>query len=166
MYLLGPGVFESNSKVDIWSVGIVLTELCLNKQLWANLNLGQRIRKIISLVQCNTSVLDRIAREHNAFEEYQVFVHSNSNKITKHSFQNLDGALKERPSARVLLQKDIFEEFRTTKPVPKSKVCEPFEVFTINELYHWWQLAGGDVYVELKKQGLIRSSPPILTLPW
>lgn len=90
----------------------------------------------------------------------------------------MDGALKDliedclcvdpsdRPSARVLLQKDIFEEFRAAKVVPKSKVCEAFEVFTINELYHWWQLAGGDVYVELKKQGLIRSSPPILTLPW
>lgn len=33
------------------------------------------------------------------------------------------------------------------------------------ELYHYWQLAGGDVYSELKKEGLIRSNPPILTIP-
>lgn len=32
-------------------------------------------------------------------------------------------------------------------------------------LHHWWQLAGGDIYVELKKQGLIKNSPPILSMP-
>lgn len=32
-------------------------------------------------------------------------------------------------------------------------------------LYHWWQLAGGDIHAELKKNGLIKSSPPILSMP-
>lgn len=32
-------------------------------------------------------------------------------------------------------------------------------------LYHWWQLAGGDIHSELKKQGLIKSSSPILSMP-
>lgn len=35
----------------------------------------------------------------------------------------------------------------------------------MDELYYLWQLAGGDMTVELKKQGLIRSRPPILSLP-
>ncbi|CAA9999880.1 unnamed protein product, partial [Nesidiocoris tenuis] len=34
------------------------------------------------------------------------------------------------------------------------------------ELYHYWQLSGGDVYSELKKNGLIHNKPPILSLPW
>ena len=72
---------------------------------------------------------------------------------------------KNRSTAEELLQREMFEDFTTKKTRNKSKVCEPFEVFTINELYHWWQLAGGDVFQELKKQGLIRSSPPILSLP-
>ena len=36
---------------------------------------------------------------------------------------------------------------------------------SLEEIYHLWQLAGGDVSTELKKQGLIRSKPPILCLP-
>lgn len=32
-------------------------------------------------------------------------------------------------------------------------------------LYHWWQLAGGDIQSELKKNGLIKNSPPILSMP-
>lgn len=59
----------------------------------------------------------------------------------------------------------MFDAFKNENIVEKSPVFEDFEKFTINELYHWWQLAGGDVQLELKKQGLIRSSPPILSLP-
>lgn len=36
---------------------------------------------------------------------------------------------------------------------------------SLKERYFLWQLAGGDVYSELKKQGMIKSKPPILTLP-
>lgn len=36
---------------------------------------------------------------------------------------------------------------------------------SILELYHYWQLAGGDVISELKKDGLMRSRLPILNLP-
>lgn len=32
-------------------------------------------------------------------------------------------------------------------------------------LYHLWQLAGGDIQAELKKNGLIKNSPPILSMP-
>lgn len=32
-------------------------------------------------------------------------------------------------------------------------------------LYHWWQLTGGDIQAELKKNGLVKNSPPILSMP-
>jgi len=35
----------------------------------------------------------------------------------------------------------------------------------INEVYHLWTLAGGDVMTELKKHGLLKSKPPVLSLP-
>lgn len=35
----------------------------------------------------------------------------------------------------------------------------------LSHIYYWWQLAGGDVYAELKNEGLIRSEAPILTMP-
>lgn len=72
VYLLTPDGIPSNDKVDIWSLGMILVELCLNTRLWSNLKLGQRIRKVISLIQCNSSVFEKIAREHNALETYQV----------------------------------------------------------------------------------------------
>lgn len=35
----------------------------------------------------------------------------------------------------------------------------------LSHIYYWWQLAGGDVYAELKNEGLIRSEAPILIMP-
>ena len=58
--------------------------------------------------------------------------------------------------------------------------CEPcalgwdscsFDVFSVTlsrplqEVYHLWTLAGGDMEGELKKRGLIKTKPPIMTLP-
>ncbi|KAF7277775.1 hypothetical protein GWI33_009196 [Rhynchophorus ferrugineus] len=140
VYLSGFDSGHVDKKVDIWS-------------------LGQRIRKILSLLQVNTSIFEKIAREHNCYEVYL----------------NLPADLKElielclniypskRLSCEELLDKLYFNEFRDIQE--QKKMWEPFEVFSIQELYYWWQLAGGDVFQELKKQGLIRSSPPILSLP-
>lgn len=72
---------------------------------------------------------------------------------------------KNRPTCDELLSKSLFDPFKPVQSRDKRPKFDPFEIFTINELYHWWQLAGGDVLQELKKQGLIRSSPPILSLP-
>lgn len=36
---------------------------------------------------------------------------------------------------------------------------------SMKEIYYIWQLAGGNVEQELKKQKLIRTKPAILTLP-
>ena len=34
----------------------------------------------------------------------------------------------------------------------------------LHEVYHLWRLAGGDMEGELKKRGLIKTKPPIMTL--
>ena len=36
---------------------------------------------------------------------------------------------------------------------------------SMREVYHLWQLAGGNVEQELKKQKLVKIKPTILTLP-
>lgn len=67
----------SGPKVDVWSLGIILTELALGVgQLWPELKLAQLMRKVLSLVHCNsdTSVLSRIAREHSCWSKYEVSV--------------------------------------------------------------------------------------------
>ncbi|XP_030758125.1 TBC domain-containing protein kinase-like protein [Sitophilus oryzae] len=161
VYLNGPNSCYPDPKVDIWSSGICLAELALNKSLWSSLNLGQRIRKILSLLQVNSSIFEKIAREHNCYETYL----------------NLPQDLKEiielclniypskRPTCNELLSNSYFNDFKLENDERDRKPWRSFDIFTIKELYHWWQLTGGDVYQELKKQGLIRSSPPILSLP-
>lgn len=161
VYLNGPNSLCTDSKVDIWSLGICLAELALNKILWTSLKLGQKIRKVLSLLQTNTSVLEKIAREHNCYEQY-LELPEDLREIIE---QCLNIFPSSRPTCEELLEKEYFSEFKEESVKTKSKICEPFEIFTIQELYHWWQLAGGDVFQELKKQGLIRSSPPILSLP-
>lgn len=59
-----------------------------------------------------------------------------------------------------LVTNNYFQQFSNDKPVIKK-----YNPLSLTEVYHWWQLAGGDVHMELKKHGLIRSSPPILSLP-
>ena len=36
----------------------------------------------------------------------------------------------------------------------------------IRDVYYLWGLAGGDVEVEFKKNGMIQMKPPISNLPW
>ncbi|XP_068909096.1 TBC domain-containing protein kinase-like protein [Tenebrio molitor] len=162
VYLDGPNSTFSDPKADIWSLGIILIELILDRILWKSLKLSQKIRKILSLIQCNnSSVFERIAREHSCYGKFED-VPDDLKEIVEAC---LNIYPKNRPTCEELLQREFFQNFTSAKPSNKSKVCEPFEIFTIRELYHWWQLAGGDVFQELKKQGLIRSSPPILSLP-
>ncbi|KAK9887878.1 hypothetical protein WA026_000183 [Henosepilachna vigintioctopunctata] len=151
----------ANSKMDIWSVGIILVELILNKSLWSSLKLSQKIRKILSFYQCGTSVFEKIAREHNCFDVYQ-----NLSAELKHIIEQcLQIDPRSRPTCEDLLKNEIFKEFKVVQRNNPSKVCEKYQIFTLKELYHWWKLAGGDIILELKKQGLIRSSPPILSMP-
>ncbi|XP_066253583.1 TBC domain-containing protein kinase-like protein isoform X1 [Euwallacea similis] len=161
VFLLGLNHSHLDPKVDIWSLGICLAELALNKILWSSLKLSQRIRKILSLLQANTSILEKIAREHNCYDQYLELPDDLKELIN----ECLNVHPNKRPTSLQLLQKSCFAEFIEKEPENIKKICQPFQVFTLHELYHWWQLAGGDAFQELKKQGLIRSSPPILSVP-
>ncbi|XP_050296963.1 TBC domain-containing protein kinase-like protein isoform X2 [Anthonomus grandis grandis] len=162
LFLVGVETSYSDPKVDIWSLGMCLAELALNKLFWSTLKLSQRIRKVLSLLQTDTPIFEKIAREHNCYDQYLVLPEDLKEIIDL----CLSISPNKRPTCKQLLQKECFQQFHP-KPEqnPISKLCKPFQIFTIHEFYHWWQLAGGDVFQELKKQGLIRSSPPILSVP-
>lgn len=72
----------------------------------------------------------------------------------------------QRKTPEELLNLPIFENF-LKKDAREKEDCIYENIITrkMDELYYLWQLAGGDVSVELKKQGLIRSRPPILSIP-
>lgn len=72
----------------------------------------------------------------------------------------------KRKTPEELLQLPLFIDLLTQNEQEKEESqYKNVIVRKMNELYYLWQLAGGDITVELKKQGLIRSRPPILSIP-
>lgn len=63
--------YISSPKVDVWSLGVILTELVFQKPLWLNLKLSQSLRKVLSLIYFD-NVLSRLARESDSLLIYQV----------------------------------------------------------------------------------------------
>lgn len=91
-------------------------------------------------------------------------------KLPKELKDFVDSCLQIRPINRKtpeeLLKLPIFAEHLTRDAQAKEEnLYKNVIVRKMDELYYLWQLAGGDITVELKKQGLIRSRPPILSIP-
>ncbi|XP_071857403.1 TBC domain-containing protein kinase-like protein isoform X1 [Bombus fervidus] len=152
----------SSSKVDSWSLGMIIAELLLGKSMWPGVKLSQCLRKVLSLIHCETSVFERLAREANCYNIYKDL----PDKVKDF----VDCCLQIHPLTRKvpeeLLKLPIFEEFLLQNEKEKEKsLYKNVIVRKMDELYYLWQLAGGDITVELKKQGFIRSRPPILSIP-
>jgi hypothetical protein len=39
------------------------------------------------------------------------------------------------------------------------------DFLSVREIYYLWQLAGGDVFAELRKHGLMITTPPVVSIP-
>ena len=59
-------------KVDSWSLGMIIAELLLGKTLWSGYKLTQYLRKVLSLIHTENSVFERISRENDCFNVYEV----------------------------------------------------------------------------------------------
>lgn len=193
---------QSGPKVDVWSVGIILAELALNKDFWCDLKLNQVIKRILSLIICSGTVLEHIANEHGCSDIYKSlplnfknFINlcltvEPSNRPTptqlleneffsnnEEVIENLEGGYHIDFLKRVSMENNNLNGYHKNKK-NKTSVAgliesqEDLKVAVIElskrrlkEIYHLWQLAGGDVYSELKKQGMIKNKPPTLSLP-
>ncbi|XP_045459729.1 TBC domain-containing protein kinase-like protein [Melitaea cinxia] len=141
---------------DVWSFGIILLELCIGK-LWKNIKPGPTLRRILTLAHANNPA-ERIAREHDCIEAYKEIPETIRNIIEK--------CLKIYPSERATfeaLHEDLLKI--NTMTLEDIKKCRGLMGCKLQHLYYWWQLAGGDIQAELKKNGLIKNSPPILSMP-
>ena len=151
-----------NPKSDIWSLGIIILELLWHCRIWSSFKTSQTVRKVLSL--CNTqNVLEKLAREHNCLENYQ----NMDDRLKDLIEQCLSISLFKRPTPKELLENRIFDEIRMTEiekdEAPERSFVEKY--CTLDEIYYLWQVAGGDVHQELKKEGLIKSEAPILSIP-
>lgn len=91
-------------------------------------------------------------------------------KLSKELKEFVDSCLQIHPVKRKtpeeLLELSIFTEYLKKNAQEKEEnLYKNVIVRKMDELYYLWQLAGGDITVDLKKQGLIRSRPPILSIP-
>ncbi|KAH8420474.1 hypothetical protein KR009_010798 [Drosophila setifemur] len=176
---------NGNIKSDVWALAMIILELLFQIELWPKLKLSNVIRKILAFGRSN-GVLEKIAREHQCYELYA--------KMDKDVRQLLERCLsvlpKKRPLPRELLQHPVFEAViqqlkkekdqkekdqkekdqkekdQKEEEQKQARLRVPLLLrCPLSQIYHLWQLAGGDVQVELKKEGLIRSEAPILGLP-
>lgn len=171
---------NGNIKSDVWAWAMLLLEQLLHTELWPKLKLSNIAWKLLAFVRNTNSstggaqVLEKIAREHQRLEQYQ--------QLPQDVRELLERCLNvlpaQRPLPAELLQHKCFGEVLATleletKPKTKQESAAQTEEAPkplllrcpLTQIYHLWQLAGGDVQAELKKEGLIRSEAPILALP-
>uniref|UniRef100_A0A673TFW6 TBC1 domain containing kinase n=1 Tax=Suricata suricatta TaxID=37032 RepID=A0A673TFW6_SURSU len=176
----------SGPKSDVWSLGIILFELCVGRKLFQSLDISERLKFLLTL-DCVDDTIIVLAEEHGCLD------------IIKDLPENVIDLLKKcltfhpskRPTADELMQDKIFSEVSPlytpfTKPaslfssslrcadltLPEdiSQMCKDINSDylaerSIEEVYYLWCLAGGDLEKELVNKEIIRSKPPICTLP-
>lgn len=59
-------------KVDSWSLGMIIAERLLGRTLWPGVKLSQCLRKVLSLIQTENSVFERLSHENNCYNVYEV----------------------------------------------------------------------------------------------
>ncbi|XP_026313813.1 TBC domain-containing protein kinase-like protein [Hyposmocoma kahamanoa] len=141
---------------DVWAFGIILLELCIGK-LWQNLKPGPILRRILTLVHAGNSA-ERIAREHDSFDTYK--------QVPENLRSLIEKCLKIYPSERATFEELVADLSKMdSKQLVEVKRARGLLGCKLQYLYHWWQLAGGDIQAELKKNYLVKNSPPILSMP-
>ncbi|KAH8292741.1 hypothetical protein KR018_010311 [Drosophila ironensis] len=158
---------NGNIKSDIWSLALIIAEFVLQIELWPRLKLSTVIRKILAFSRTN-GVLEKIAREHHCHDRYM----SMDGQLRQLLERCLHVLPKKRPLPGQLVGHPLFEgisgELKREQELLDGLDLEAQPLLMrcpLSQIYHLWQLAGGDVQAELKKEGLIRSEAPILGLP-
>lgn len=124
---------KDNILGDVWSLGIIITELIFDTTLWPSLNLAQFMRKILSLVNTK-NVLEKIARECNLLDKY--------NELNPALRSLLEACLsispKGRPYPKDILQHELFQEnidnYRYRKHEPSESLLLRCP---LKQIYYW-----------------------------
>ncbi|GAB1288131.1 TBC domain-containing protein kinase-like protein [Apodemus speciosus] len=176
----------SGPKSDVWSLGIILFELCVGRKLFQSLDISERLKFLLTL-GCVDDTMIVLAEEHGCLD------------IIKELPENVINVLKKcltfhpskRPTPDELMKDQVFSEVSPlytpfvkpaslfssslrcadlTLPEDISDLCKDIDndylaERSIEEVYYLWCLAGGDLEKELINKEIIRSKPPICTLP-
>ncbi|XP_053358839.1 TBC domain-containing protein kinase-like protein [Clarias gariepinus] len=176
----------SGPKTDVWSLGMLLFELCAGRQVLQNIEISERL-KFITTLGCMDDIVTVLAEEHGCLDVIK--------ELPDDVLLLLRKCLTFLPSKRAtpsrLLEDAVFERISRLHTPYESPVClfssslrcahlqlpdDISELCTVDgedflpersvdEVYHLWCLAGGDLEKELTNKGIIQSKPPVCTLP-
>ncbi|XP_054634685.1 TBC domain-containing protein kinase-like protein isoform X3 [Dunckerocampus dactyliophorus] len=176
----------SGPKTDVWSLGVLLFELCAGRRLLHSIDISERLKFTLTL-GCMDDIVTVLAEEHGCLETIKELPENVLELLRK----CLTFLPSKRPTPAELLRDPVFDGVSCLytpfqKPVSlfsSSLRCAHLELpediaslckdddddylsqRAINEVYHLWCLAGGDLEKELTNKEIIQSKPPICTLP-
>uniref|UniRef100_A0A8C4GMI6 TBC domain-containing protein kinase-like protein n=1 Tax=Dicentrarchus labrax TaxID=13489 RepID=A0A8C4GMI6_DICLA len=174
----------SGPKTDVWSLGVLLFELCAGRRLLQNIDISERLKFILTL-GCIDDIVTVLAEEHGCLDAI---------KVESKSLVFVDiifCSVSSRPTPAELLGDPVFNGVsclytpfqkpgslfssslrcaHLELPEDISDLCKDddedyLSERAIDEVYHLWCLAGGDLEKELTNKEIIQSKPPICTLP-
>ncbi|GFS47257.1 TBC domain-containing protein kinase-like protein [Trichonephila inaurata madagascariensis] len=186
--VLARGMIDSCSsrKCDIWSLGIILLELTLEISLWSDFTLENLLKEILSLLKFDNGheIVAHIVKYYDSSVKYE----SSPISLQLLIEECLNPVSNSRPESHQLLSHPFFEEHMLTEDLKTtvfplsflstqlrcngyekmvkldSKIDDHLSKRPLQELYYLWQLAGGDLEAELRRQELIKAKPPIVTV--
>uniref|UniRef100_A0A8C1U3S0 TBC domain-containing protein kinase-like protein n=1 Tax=Cyprinus carpio TaxID=7962 RepID=A0A8C1U3S0_CYPCA len=186
-YSSDPSIIEaplpSGPKTDVWSLGVLLFQLC---QILQNININERMKFIITL-GCMDDIITVLGEEHGCLDTIKELPENVQALLRK----CLTFLPSKRPTPAELLGDSVFESISCQYTPYQSPVrlfaasprCAHLQLpediselwkddggnylaeRAIDEVFHLWCLAGGDLEKELTNQEIIQSKPPICTLP-
>uniref|UniRef100_A0AAY4B459 TBC domain-containing protein kinase-like protein n=1 Tax=Denticeps clupeoides TaxID=299321 RepID=A0AAY4B459_9TELE len=163
----------SGPKADVWSLGVLLFELCVGRQLLHNIDISKRLKFIITL-GCMDDIVTVLAEEHGCLEAIKVRNCSTFSWPTPAQLL-VDPVFEDISSLYVPYNKPVglFSSLRCAHlelPENINELCKDdgedyLAERAIDEVYYLWCLAGGDLEKELINKEIIQSKPPVCTLP-
>ncbi|XP_062592920.1 TBC domain-containing protein kinase-like protein, partial [Saccostrea cucullata] len=180
----------SGPKSDVWSLGLILLEVFTGEEFWGDLTLPQTFFKILSFVNSEIHPLDTICKDLNV----EKHIKSLSRDFIDFLRQCLAASPADRSNPAKLMEHSLFRDLRQGD-IKRKNGYRPFSsdlrsldlelpvlgqngynikdydedhlsLRSMEEVYYLWRLAGGELFGALKKEGLVKTKPPIHLLPY